>query len=93
MIMANYNGADLEVRKKLAADENTPADILLQLSEDTEAEIRYLVANNPNSSEKVLHKLGKEFPEAITANPIFNLLALEFSNMNLELFSRENPAV
>ena len=72
-----YNGADLETRKNLAATIDTPVEVLRQLSEDPEAEVRYLVASNPNTPTEVLQKLGEEFPEAVTANPVFDLLALE----------------
>ena len=75
--MTNYNNQKLEVRKQFAKAEDTAPDILTTLSNDSDAKVRLLVASNPNTPVNVLQKLGEEFPDAITDNPIFNLLLLE----------------
>ncbi|MBD2612657.1 hypothetical protein H6G94_15490 [Nostoc punctiforme FACHB-252] len=61
----------------IASADDTSTSILEKLSSHPRIEIREAVARNPNTSTKTLLKLGKEFPEAIIANPIFNLLLLE----------------
>lgn len=71
------NNTKVEVRKAIAAADETSIDLLQQLSEDSDPEVRKIVASNPNTPTKILLKLGEEFPEIITANPIFNLLLLE----------------
>lgn len=78
--MTNYNNQKLEVRKQLAKAEDTAPNILSALSNDSDAKVRLLVASNPNTPVRVLQKLGEEFPDAITDNPIFNLLLLENPN-------------
>ena len=78
--MFDYKNAELKTRIAIASAEDTPADVLIQLSEDPAKEVRNAVASNPNTLTEILVKLGKEFPEAITANPIFNLLFLEDPN-------------
>ncbi|HAX78427.1 MAG TPA: hypothetical protein DCY88_22020 [Cyanobacteria bacterium UBA11372] len=78
--MLDYNNAELEDMRAIAQDPSTPADVLQQLSENSDRSIRLLVASNPNTPTEVLLKLGEHFPEAITANPIFNLLLLEYPN-------------
>jgi hypothetical protein len=35
------------------------------------------VASNPNTPIEILEWLGEDFPEAVTGNPIFNILLLE----------------
>ena len=75
--MTNYTNQKLEVRKQLAKAEDTTPDILAALSKDSDAEVRLLVASNPSTPVNVLQHLGEEFPDAITDNPIFNLLLLE----------------
>lgn len=61
----------------LALADNTSVAVLEELSLHPQPEVREAVARNPNTPTKVLLKLGKEFPDAITANPILNLLLLE----------------
>ncbi|MEH2213591.1 hypothetical protein [Nostoc sp.] len=61
----------------LASAVDTSVVVLEQLSLHPQPEVREAVAKNPNAPTEVLLKLGKEFPDAITANPIFNLLLLE----------------
>ena len=76
-IMQEYKNMNLETRKAIATDFNSPPGILKELSGDSDRDIRLLVASNPNTSAGVLFKLSEEFPEAITANPIFDILILE----------------
>ncbi|MFN6537339.1 MAG: hypothetical protein RM021_013340 [Nostoc sp. EkiNYC01] len=61
----------------LASAVDTSVVVLEELSSHPQPEVREAVARNPNTPTEVLLKLGKEFPDAITANPIFNLLLLE----------------
>ncbi|MBN3896573.1 MAG: hypothetical protein HWQ41_15300 [Nostoc sp. NOS(2021)] len=61
----------------LASADDTSVVVLEELSLHPQPEVREAVARNPNTPTKVLLKLGKEFPDAITANPVFNLLVLE----------------
>ncbi|WP_448266063.1 hypothetical protein [Nostoc sp. DSM 114159] len=61
----------------LASAVETSVVVLEELSLHPQPEVREAVAKNPNTPTEVLLKLGKEFPDAITANPIFNLLLLE----------------
>ncbi|MDZ7966465.1 MAG: hypothetical protein RM368_16055 [Nostoc sp. DedSLP03] len=61
----------------LASAVDTSVVVLEELSLHPQPEVREAVAKNPNTPTEVLLKLGKEFPDAITANPIFNLLLLE----------------
>ncbi|MBE9228907.1 hypothetical protein IQ264_26195 [Phormidium sp. LEGE 05292] len=64
-------------RLALAVADHTAPDLLKQLATDEDAEVRRAVASNPNTPQDVLLKLGKEFPDAIVTNPIFNILLLE----------------
>jgi hypothetical protein len=75
--MINYLNRELKVRKQFAQADDTLPDILTALSQDSNVEVRLVVAGNPNTPVNVLQKLGEEFPDAITDNPIFNLLLLE----------------
>lgn len=75
--MRNYRKTDRKTRLSIATDDSTSADLLTQLATDEDAEIRQAVASNPNTPQDVLLMLGKEFPEAIIANPIFTISLLE----------------
>ena len=68
---------DAEQIWRQAQDENTSPEILAKLAKSKDKEILRLVAGNPNTPVKILEKLGEEFPDAIVANPIFNLLLIE----------------
>ena len=61
----------------LASADDTSVVVLEELSSHPQPEVREAVARNPNTPTETLRKLGKEFPDAITANPVFNLLLLE----------------
>jgi hypothetical protein len=75
--MLDDNNLDREVRLEVASADDTPAGVLEKLSQDPDSKVRRAVAGNPNTPIAILEKLGKEFPEAITDNPIFSLLLLE----------------
>lgn len=75
--MLDYNNPDPEVRLLIASADNTPAEVLQKLSEDSDSEVRKSAASNPNTPIEILEKLGEEFPEAITDDPVFNILLLE----------------
>jgi hypothetical protein len=75
--MLDFNTTELSVRKAAATDALSSADLLTSLSHDPDFEVRRAVAGNPNTPTEVLAEMGKEFPDEITANPIFNILLLE----------------
>jgi Leucine rich repeat variant len=77
--MLDLNTAELSVRKAAATDALSSADLLTSLSHDPDYEVRRAVAGNPSTPTEVLLNLGKEFPDEIVANPIFNILLLEDS--------------
>ena len=74
--MLNDN-TSAETRRNLAEDYDTPAEILEQLSKDSDFSIRALVASNPNTPTEVLTLLDRDFATEITTNPVFSLLMLE----------------
>ena len=69
--------SDVTIRQAVANNSNTPLEILQELRKDIDPNVREAVAGNPNTSIEDLKELAEEFPEAITANPIFDLLLLE----------------
>lgn len=75
--MSDHCNAARKARLAIAKNDRTSPDLLAQLAVDKDAEIRQAVASNPNTPQDILLKLGKEFPEALVANPIFNILLLE----------------
>jgi hypothetical protein len=74
--MTKLQHTDLSMRLVLAAAENMPSDVLHQLATDSALEVRQAVAGNPNTPIETLFNLGKEFPDEITANPIFSIQLL-----------------
>ncbi|MGD1918207.1 MAG: hypothetical protein ACFCAD_04580 [Pleurocapsa sp.] len=68
---------DAEQIWRQAQNENTPPEILTELTTSKDKEIRRLVASNPNTPIEILEKLGEEFPDAIVDYPVFDLLLLE----------------
>jgi hypothetical protein len=74
--MTELQNTDLSMRLVLAAAENMPSDVLHQLATDSALEVRQAVAGNPNTPIETLFNLGKEFPDEITANPIFSIQLL-----------------
>ena len=71
---------NLEQARQIAQNENTASELLAELANSEDCQVRKAVAANPNTPVKVLKKLGSEFPEEITNNPIFSLLLLEKPN-------------
>lgn len=63
--------------RQQARNEKTQPKILAELAKNRDKLTRKYVASNPNTPIESLEILGKEFPERIIANPIFNLLLLE----------------
>ncbi len=80
--MLNYDSSDVEIRKTIASSDETSAEVLEQLSQDAEAEVRRAVAKNPNTPENILLRLGKEFSDDVVANPIFSIILLEKPESN-----------
>ena len=68
---------NIEELRKQAKDETTAPHILKELASHEDTFIREYVAENPNTPITTLERLGKQFPDLIVANPIFNLLFLE----------------
>lgn len=73
----DYRTADLKTRLTLAQANDTPVDVLAQLVDDENVEVRRAIALNPNASEEILRKLSIEFSEEVVQNPIFKILLLE----------------
>ncbi|MDJ0742260.1 MAG: hypothetical protein QNJ32_02740 [Xenococcaceae cyanobacterium MO_167.B27] len=69
--------SNFDSKKQTATEEDTPTDVLEELSKDEDAAIREAVAGNPNTPVEVLKNLSEEFPEAVTGNPVFDLLLLD----------------
>lgn len=81
--MIDYENASIEIKRNLAASEDTPADVLAELSDDSDEYILKLIASNPNTPIEVLLRLWIDFTEEIIANPVFSLLMLENPESNL----------
>ena len=78
--MLNIDELDLAEIYQLAESENTPSDILVELSKEKNRDILQRVASNPNASRETLSKLCLRFPDEVVNNPICNLLYLEDPN-------------
>jgi hypothetical protein len=76
--------ADLQAAEK-ANNPQTSPQILRQLANDSDWQIRRLIANNPNTPTDLLWHLGIDFPEAVLGNPIFPLLQLEHLRLAAEI--------
>ena len=63
--------------RAIAVNPNTHPQVLRELALERDWELRRLIASNPNTPTDVLWQLGIDFPEAVLANPIFELLQLE----------------
>lgn len=72
----------------IAANPATPADVLAQLSESSEVEVRRAVTLNPNASLQVLGRLASEFPQEFLRNPILPIL-----NMTQPDFIKKLPVL
>ena len=68
---------DIQQARQLAQDETTTPELLIELARSEDYQTRKYVAINSNTPITTLEKLGAEFPEEITDNPILNLLLLE----------------
>jgi hypothetical protein len=78
-----------EIKIALALAEDTPVEVLKQLSQDADREVRKTVASNPITPTEILLELGDEFSEIIINNPIFNLLLLEKANSLFTFISQK----
>ncbi len=63
--------------RQLAANPHTKPELLRQLASERDWDLRRTIASNPNTPTDLLWQLGIDFPEAVLANPIFELLQLE----------------
>jgi hypothetical protein len=70
---------------QMAIDPNTSPQVLHELANSKNWQLRQLVASNPNTPTAVLWQLGIDFPEAILTNPIFELLQLEHLHLAAEI--------
>ena len=68
-----------------ATDPNTNPQVLHELANSKNWELRRLVASNPNTPTDALWHLGIDFPEEILTNPIFELLQLEHLHLAAEI--------
>lgn len=73
---------------QLANNPHASPQFLDRIAASSNWELRRLVASNPNTPTETLWQLGIDFPEAVLANPIFELLQLE----RLDLASTIPPA-
>jgi hypothetical protein len=70
---------------QLATNPNTNPQVLHELANSKNWELRRLVASNPNTPTETLWELGIDFPEAILTNPIFELLQLEHLHLAAQI--------
>ena len=77
MAISNFKKLSWEKILKLARSENTSSDILVELSQEHNQELRRIIASNPNTPIEVLKNLGEDYADEITSNPIFDLLLIE----------------
>ncbi len=64
--------------RQIAVNPQTNPQILRQLATDErDWEVQRAIAGNPNTPTDILWQLGVDFPEAVLANPVFELLQLE----------------
>ncbi len=75
--MSELQNSEFKARLSMAQDDTTSVDVLAKLAIDISSQIRRAVALNPSTPTDTLLKLGEEFPNEITENPIFFLLLLE----------------
>lgn len=68
-----------------ALDPDTNPDILRILATQQDWNLRQTIASNPNTPTDLLWQLGVDFPEAILANPIFELLQLEHLDLAAQI--------
>jgi hypothetical protein len=76
---------DRDLKILQANHPNTSPQILCQLANDSDWQLRRSIASNPNTPTDLLWKLGIDFPEAVLANPVFALLQLEHLNLAAEI--------
>lgn len=91
LIVATQTMSNVALRSaatQRALDPNTNPEILRELAIDRDRQLRRAIASNPNTPTDLLWQLGVDFPEAILANPIFELLQLE----HLDLAAKIPPA-
>ncbi len=74
-----------EEEAQLATNPHTNPQVLHELANSKNWEIRRLVASNPNTPTETLWELGIDFPEAILINPIFELLQLEHLHLAAQI--------
>lgn len=79
--LANHKSS--KVREVVAGHKNTLPEVLDKLARDKESEVWFKVATNPKTPTSALEYLAAATTRsflAVTANPIFDLLALENPN-------------
>jgi hypothetical protein len=80
-VTINLHGEEAQ----LATNPTTNPQVLHELANSKNWELRRLVASNPNTPTESLWQLGIDFPEAILANPIFELLQLEHLHLAAQI--------
>ena len=68
---------NLEQARKLAQDETTAPELLIELAKNKDDRVRQAVAANPNTPSETLLSICFEFPGEVINNPIIPLLILE----------------
>ncbi len=74
-----------EIDMIIASNSKTPQDVIEKLAKSDNNEIRKVVATNANTPPDLLLDLGKDFPEELLANPVFNLMLLANPNLLKEI--------
>lgn len=75
----------VELARLVANNLATPPKLLTKLSTSEDFCTRRNVATNPNTPSEILIRLANEFPDEFFANPILNLLTLEYPKFFEEL--------
>lgn len=66
----NQNNSDLKLKKQLAIAEDSPIELLTQLSQDRDLTVRQAVASNPNTSVELLEQLAGDFYSSFCGSEI-----------------------
>lgn len=84
--LTEFAKVSTELARLVAQNPSSPAQLLRELGESSDATTRENVALNPNTPTQVLQKLGDEFSKEVLDNPVLPLLFLENPSILDELF-------
>ena len=68
---------NLEQARQIAQEETTAPELLIELANSEDCQVREAVAANPNTPVETLLSICFEFPREVIDNPIIPLLILE----------------